>query len=306
MANNRAPRTSSPPAPSAGPWGFLAERWELVTLGVLAIAPLVIPALGGALGGQVTNLFIYCILALALNVMVGYTGLVHLGIASFFGIGAYVLAILTVPMYPFQIGFLAAAVIAVWSPAVDSRLLRAVVTPLGVLAAFRGFLHPVLMYLSRAMAAGEIRASEVATLKRRLLQGAMLAGVALLAGTAVLLCAGVSYFGFLNTAEEVPPPAALTAQPENEELAVVCCAALRNATVSPPLQAGAAAAGALAACVEALKWHGAASPQCAEAACAAIRNAAGLRDNEAIAAQAGDVDVMRLLASLGAEAAVGG
>ena len=50
MATNRAPRTSSPPAPSAGPWGFLAERWELVTLAVLAIAPLVIPALGGALG----------------------------------------------------------------------------------------------------------------------------------------------------------------------------------------------------------------------------------------------------------------
>ena len=113
MASHRALRTSSPPAPSAGPWGFLAQRWELVTLAVLAIAPLVIPALGGALGGQVTNLFIYCILALALNVMVGYTGLVHLGIASFFGIGAYCLAILTVPMYPFQIGFLAAAVIAV-------------------------------------------------------------------------------------------------------------------------------------------------------------------------------------------------
>ena len=111
MATNRSPRTSSPPAPSTGPWAFLAQRWELATLAVLAIAPLVIPALGGALGGQVTNLFIYCILALALNVMVGYTGLVHLGIASFFGIGAYVLAILTVPMYPFQIGFLAAAVI---------------------------------------------------------------------------------------------------------------------------------------------------------------------------------------------------
>jgi MFS family permease len=74
----------------------------------------------------------------------------------------------------------AAAVIAVWSPAVESRLVRAVVTPLGILAAFRGFLHPVLMYLSRAKAAGEIRIDEVATLKRRLLQGAMLAGVALL------------------------------------------------------------------------------------------------------------------------------
>ena len=87
---------------------FVRERWELVALVVCAVAPLVVPALGGALGGQVTTLFIYCILALGLNVMVGYTGLVHLGIAAFFGIGAYVFAILTVPMYPFQIGFLPA------------------------------------------------------------------------------------------------------------------------------------------------------------------------------------------------------
>ena len=107
---------SVPPSPSASPGGlldFLASRWEIVTLLVLAVAPLVVPALGGALGGQVTTLFIYCILALALNVMVGYTGLVHLGIAAFFGIGAYCLAILTVPMYPFRIGFLPAAAVAV-------------------------------------------------------------------------------------------------------------------------------------------------------------------------------------------------
>jgi branched-chain amino acid transport system permease protein len=92
---------------------ILREKWELVTLAVLAVAPLVVPALGGALGGQVTTLFIYCILALGLNVMVGYTGLVHLGIAAFFGIGAYLMAILTVPMYPFQLGFLAATVVSV-------------------------------------------------------------------------------------------------------------------------------------------------------------------------------------------------
>ena len=104
---------SVPPAPPGGVGGFLASRWEIVTLVVLAVAPLLVPALGGALGGQVTTLFIYCILALALNVMVGYTGLVHLGIAAFFGIGAYVLAILTVPMYPFRIGFLPAAIAAV-------------------------------------------------------------------------------------------------------------------------------------------------------------------------------------------------
>ena len=92
---------------------WLRERWEIVALAVLALAPLVVPALGGALGGQMTTLFIYCILALGLNVMVGYTGLVHLGIAAFFGIGAYLMAILTVPMYPFQIGWLAAAIVSV-------------------------------------------------------------------------------------------------------------------------------------------------------------------------------------------------
>ena len=101
----------------AGIRAFVRERWDLVTLVVLAVAPLVVPALGGALGGQVTTLFIYCILALGLNVMVGYTGLVHLGIASFFGIGAYLMAILTVPMYPFQIGFLAATIVSVLATA---------------------------------------------------------------------------------------------------------------------------------------------------------------------------------------------
>jgi branched-chain amino acid transport system permease protein len=88
-------------------------RGELVALVALATAPLVVPALGGALGGQVTTLFIYCILALGLNVMVGYTGLVHLGIAAFFGIGAYVCAVLTVPMYPFQLPFAVAAAVSV-------------------------------------------------------------------------------------------------------------------------------------------------------------------------------------------------
>jgi branched-chain amino acid transport system permease protein len=88
-------------------------RGELVALVALAAAPLVVPALGGALGGQVTTLFIYCILALGLNVMVGYTGLVHLGIAAFFGIGAYVCAVLTVPMYPFQLPFAVAAAVSV-------------------------------------------------------------------------------------------------------------------------------------------------------------------------------------------------
>lgn len=64
-------------------------------------------------GAQFTILFVYAILALALNVVMGYTGLLHLGIAAFFGIGAYTVGILTVPFFPFQQSFLVAAVAAV-------------------------------------------------------------------------------------------------------------------------------------------------------------------------------------------------
>jgi branched-chain amino acid transport system permease protein len=65
-----------------------------------------------SIGMQLTYIFIYALLALGLNVVVGYTGLLHLGIAAFFGIGAYITGILTVPAYPFQIGFVAALVLS--------------------------------------------------------------------------------------------------------------------------------------------------------------------------------------------------
>jgi branched-chain amino acid transport system permease protein len=57
-------------------------------------------------GRQFLPLFIYAVLGLGLNAVLGYTGLFHLGIAAFFGIGAYVTGILTVPQFPFQQSFL--------------------------------------------------------------------------------------------------------------------------------------------------------------------------------------------------------
>ena len=74
----------------------------------------------------------------------------------------------------------AAVVIAAWSPAVSSWGVRAAVTPLGILAAFVGFVHPVRMYLARATAGGAIGTTEAATIRWRLLVGALLAGVPLL------------------------------------------------------------------------------------------------------------------------------
>ncbi|MCC6522578.1 MAG: branched-chain amino acid ABC transporter permease [Polyangiaceae bacterium] len=61
---------------------------------------------------KLVSIFIFGILALALNVQVGYAGLQQLGIAAFFGIGAYTTGILTVEKYPFHAGFWGALVAA--------------------------------------------------------------------------------------------------------------------------------------------------------------------------------------------------
>ena len=94
--------------------GFLA-RYPVVTgLGFLALAayPLV-PGAPPVLGGQLIPLMVYALLALGLNVVVGYTGLLHLGIAAFFGIGAYTTGILTTRSFPFQQSFVVAALASV-------------------------------------------------------------------------------------------------------------------------------------------------------------------------------------------------
>lgn len=71
----------------------------------LAAGYALIVARAPAVADQVTNLFIFSILALGLNVIVGEAGLLHLGIAAFFGLGAYITGVLTVPANPFHGGF---------------------------------------------------------------------------------------------------------------------------------------------------------------------------------------------------------
>jgi branched-chain amino acid transport system permease protein len=90
-------------------------RFETAAIAVLAVYPF-FPfldlATGMALRLQLVNIFIFGILALALNVQVGYAGLQQLGIAAFFAIGAYATGIITVEKYPFQLGFWGALVVA--------------------------------------------------------------------------------------------------------------------------------------------------------------------------------------------------
>jgi branched-chain amino acid transport system permease protein len=114
-----------------------AIPWTVVLLAIAAIYPL-LPGLddqlmrvtGLPIGGRMPKLFIYAILALGLNVVVGYTGLLHLGIGAFFGIGAYLTGILLVPAYPFhkalgEYGFLAAIAVATLGAAGLSVVLSA-------------------------------------------------------------------------------------------------------------------------------------------------------------------------------------
>lgn len=81
-------------------------RGQLAVLGLLALTPLldlVFPSL--QLSGPMRTVIVYAILALGLNIVVGWTGLLNLGIAAFMAIGAYAFAILTSEVYPFQVGF---------------------------------------------------------------------------------------------------------------------------------------------------------------------------------------------------------
>jgi branched-chain amino acid transport system permease protein len=94
-------------------WLARAPVWPLY-LAVLVLYPLLVYPervlfdwTEISIGMQLTYIFIYAILALGLNVVVGYTGILHLGIAAFFGIGAYITGILSVPAYPFGWPFLA-------------------------------------------------------------------------------------------------------------------------------------------------------------------------------------------------------
>lgn len=89
-----------------------AVSWEGAIFLALLLYPLfpvfergLFAVAGRSLGEQLPLVFIFGLLAYGLNVVVGYTGLLHLGIAAFFAIGAYTAGIFTVAAYPFEWSF---------------------------------------------------------------------------------------------------------------------------------------------------------------------------------------------------------
>src|SRR5690606_32743590 len=96
----------APRLPRPNPWGGLlvwldtpTKRW----FGAMAAIALMafLPAIFGPYATVIlTNALLYVVLALGLNIVVGYAGLLDLGYAAFFAVGAYTIGILTV-----QFGF---------------------------------------------------------------------------------------------------------------------------------------------------------------------------------------------------------
>jgi branched-chain amino acid transport system permease protein len=78
------------------------KRNQMILIGLIGIAIVVLPQfLGGILNELFTNVGFFLIMALGLNVVVGYAGLLDLGYVAFFAVGAYTMAILTSPLSPF-------------------------------------------------------------------------------------------------------------------------------------------------------------------------------------------------------------
>ncbi len=91
-------------------WGGRSERQQrLIQFGLALLitliypfldGPLLAPLFGGSTLGIMIPVLIFTLLALGLNIVVGYAGLLDLGYAAFFAIGAYTAAFLTSPQSP--------------------------------------------------------------------------------------------------------------------------------------------------------------------------------------------------------------
>jgi len=96
------------------------QKWKMILLAVLVIAfPFIDKLTALRWTAQIIFALIFVILGLGLNIVVGYAGLLDLGYAAFFAIGAYTTGILSSPQHGIFMNFwlviwIAAAMAAIW------------------------------------------------------------------------------------------------------------------------------------------------------------------------------------------------
>jgi len=105
----------------------LVQRWrQPFFIGLFALA-LLLPfaAPNDYVMGVITRICLYALLALGLNIVVGFAGLLDLGYVAFFGIGSYVYAFLASPQFGIHLPFLLALPIVILATAISGILIGA-------------------------------------------------------------------------------------------------------------------------------------------------------------------------------------
>jgi branched-chain amino acid transport system permease protein len=102
----------------------LRQRIALAGLGAVALlAPLLVP--NDYVMGVIARICLYAVLALGLNIVVGFAGLLDIGYVAFFGIGSYAYAFLASPHFGIHLPFLVALPIVVAATAVSGVIIGA-------------------------------------------------------------------------------------------------------------------------------------------------------------------------------------
>lgn len=95
----RVPSLSSRLDPSAD--SDVRKRTSIVLGTVVVLSMVILPQfLGGIMNELLTNVGLFALMALGLNVVLGFAGLLDLGYVAFFAVGAYTTGVLTSPISP--------------------------------------------------------------------------------------------------------------------------------------------------------------------------------------------------------------
>jgi branched-chain amino acid transport system permease protein len=121
---SQAPSAANPPTKFLRTIGFTQLgplTWVLISALFPVLLEVIFPGL--ALTERLRPILIFVILGFGLNVVTGCCGLLNLGVAAFMAIGAYTYGILTVSVYPFQIGFWGGLLASLFTGALTGFLL---------------------------------------------------------------------------------------------------------------------------------------------------------------------------------------
>lgn len=104
--------------------GIRAHQMQTILLAIAALFLLIAPQFIGVYWNQVLgSIGLFVVLGLGLNIVIGFAGLLDLGYVGFYAIGAYTVAVLTAPGYPFHWNFWVALPVAMVAAALAGTLL---------------------------------------------------------------------------------------------------------------------------------------------------------------------------------------